>query len=268
MQPQQSPRRMPESSLRRKISTFALELSRMRKAEKLLEHSYLDECVRSSPEEMEADWRHAVIFWIDELMTRSLALGDLDSACYSHFEGIWIDQIKQHRAYHFWIHGRNDDGSYWTHSHQRDEHYFWACEELRDLMVNPGCKESIESFSEPRLYLQKNYIAQDGSIAGPQADRLIDLKAQRLVNKLGWNAARQCAARFVTNFYGNIIPAVIETERPATIRVFQALEHSGSPANAPDIVNGFEILIAIRYLNLRLIEDLWESGEVRREVIF
>jgi hypothetical protein len=258
---------MPESELRRKISTFALDLSRMRKAEKLLEHSYLDECVRSSPEETEADWRHALIFWIDQLMTRSLALGDLESACYWHFEGIWIDQIKQHRAYHFWIYGRND-GSYWTPGDQREDHYFQACEELRDLFVNPGCKESIQSFSEPRLYLQRNYLAQDGTATGPQIAQLIELKAQRLVNKLGWTAARQCAARFVAGFYGNIVPAVVGTDRQATIRLLQSLEHSGSPANAPDIVNGFETLLAIRYLDLKLIEDLWDAGEVRREVIF
>ncbi len=263
----QKPRRMPESYLRQRIAAVARDFSRLRKAERLLEHSYLDEAVPSNADAMQADWRHAVIQWIDWLMTRSVNLGDLNAECYWHFEGIWIDQIKQHRAYCYWTQARSE-GDYWTPPDNRDRHYFMACEDMRDLLVNPGCKEPAETFSEPQRYIREKYLTDGGTAHGPRIDWLIDSKAHRLRQKMSYDAAHQCAAKFVATFYENIIPAAVEKSRPASIKVLQSLQHSGSPANAPDIVNGFETLLAVLYLDLAMIQDLWESGEVIREAIF
>jgi hypothetical protein len=257
---------MPESRFRKSIDVVARDLSRMRKAEKL-NYANLDEAIQSTPDEMLADWRHAVIFWIDRLMTRALSIGELDSACYSHLEGIWIDQIKEYRAYHYWIQARHE-GTFWTPREHRDRHYFWACEELRDALVNPGCKEPAATFSEPQHYIRTGYLADGGTVWGPRINELIDAKAQRLAPKMGWDSARTCAKGFVTAFYQSITPAVVDTNREAILKVLEALQHSGSLAGAPGIVNGFEALLAILYLDRQTIKDLWESGEVRREAIF
>src|ERR1051325_104496 len=133
------PSLISESQFSKSIAAIARDNSRFRKAEKLLNHAYLDEAITSTPEEVTADWRNSILFWIDRLVTGVLPLERLHSGCYWHLEGIWTEQIKEYRPYHCWLQQRTDE-TYWNSQQGQKQHYFWACEELRSSLITSGYK--------------------------------------------------------------------------------------------------------------------------------
>jgi hypothetical protein len=257
----QNRRRVPESEFHKSIEVVARGLSRERKVERLLDLNVIDQ-IPSTEEEQATDWRNAVIFWADRLMTRAHALGDLERSSYKHFEGVWLGQVREHRAYFQWINGR-DSQTFWTSQYSRELHYLWACEELRDFLVSGGSKEPLESFSEAKLYLQeKKYFGEDAA----DTRSLTYRKAERLAPHLGWEQASKQAQEFVVAFYGNIVQAISAADkRNATFNVLRAVQHGGSRPKAPDIINGFELLLMVLFLDRHIIEEIWASGQLPRE---
>jgi hypothetical protein len=209
-----------------KINRVARQYSRMRKSEKLMDADALDYMVHSSWAEMTSDWRNAVIFWLERLTTREMALGELHPDCYAYFEGVWLDDVKEHRAYFRWLGVRAEE--YWTPPHLRDRHYFIACEELRDDLINEGVKERTSSFPEAKAYIRQKCLAEGGGFSLQKCGDLIARKEKRIRGSVA--SARTVAETFTKNYYEWIIPAVEDRDCEAIEKVLIALRDGGQRA--------------------------------------
>jgi hypothetical protein len=185
-----------------KINRVARQYSRMRKSEKLMDADALDYMVHSSWAEMTSDWRNAVIFWLERLTTREMALGELHPDCYAYFEGVWLDDVKEHRAYFRWLGVRAEE--YWTPPHLRDRHYFIACEELRDDLINEGVKERTSSFPEAKAYIRQKCLAEGGGFSLQKCGDLIARKEKRIRGSVA--SARTVAETFTKTTMNGLFP--------------------------------------------------------------
>jgi hypothetical protein len=102
---------------------------------------------------------------------------------------------------------------------------------------------------------------------GPHAHVVEGLKAvttpghlNALVTKKTLKAESHLPAQqFVTRFCANIVPAIENQDRAATIQVMKALQHGGSSTGEPDLVNGFETVLAVAFLDPTVVTHCWNS---------
>jgi len=253
---------IPETEFHKMIEQVARGLSRQRKAEPLGDPVALDR-MPSTGAEMETDWRHAVVFWLDYFMIRGRGLGELDSACYYHFENIWLEDVKEFWAYFHWINTREEE-VFWTPRAKREAHYNRACDALRAALVSPGAKAPPDSFSRPEQYIRNKYLP-GGTPSGPDVDALIRRKAERIKPWFGWEGAFGHAGKFVRTFYGNIIAAVRgDGDVNAVSEILTVVQYGGTSLNAWDIVNGFELLLMVLFLDSTHIESAYLANPAIR----
>jgi hypothetical protein len=260
--------RISDADLLKATQNTALYLSRLRKAEAFVNLPALDEMVPSSPEQMDADWRHASIVVATTVMTGRLHLSDLDAECYPRLEAVWLDDIRQHIAYFNWINSREDVG-FWSPQDLRQGHYHDACLEVRNLLVDRKVKDRLENFAPVRGYMSERYLDEFQHFNGEHSASLAELKAAHI----GASAAREFAAALATaysrKFYENAISAVELCDRDACIAVLQALQHGGSLPGLPSPITCFEAAVAISFLDATTIQGLWKTGpNISRDTTF
>jgi hypothetical protein len=235
---------IPENDLRQSIAVTALDLSRIRKAQAILTQGgpirFLDRAIPSTDAEREADWNHAVTVWTERVMwDRDFNLERFDENCYGYFEGIWLEDIKQRIAYLKWV----DVGGELTSNASRQGFYFQACDELRKRLADPQYKQPHHGRAVQRLEALNHGVLRAA---------LVSRKATR-------TGSQKSAETFVSEFYGNIVPAVEKQDRDATIRVVKALLNGGSAPGQPDLVNGFETVVTVAFLNPAVVRDCWRD---------
>lgn len=238
----------------KRIENEARELSRRRKAQAILliGHDKFLDCLPSTPDEIDADWRHAGVVWATRLMFCPFREADvrpdrLESACYRHFVGIWLDEVKECLAYHRWI-GYSDD---WANSDLCRHYYFTACKELRNRLVNGNLKLPAIGSPAPLQYLLDTYFVGKGVLDRAKRSSLISQKSGRI------DPGR--ATVFVDRFYGNIVAAIRTRDATATGEVLTAIEHAGSSPGQPGIVNAFEALLLVLFLDADIVRAWWHA---------
>ena len=245
--------RITDIDLHRAIEIKALDLSRTRKAQALIRQygpAHVDrffDDIPSTPGEIQADWRQACLLYVDGFTVRAFEIQDVEPDCYRFLEGVWVDELKELLAYYKWLKGGID----WTTDVIRERQYFEACEELQNRLVNPACK-AVASDSAVKQYLNNTYF-RDGILGGEKTEGLIARKAARLSP-----GSRHCAKELVQTFYGNIIRA-IDGAPDAARKVLKAIQHGGSSPTEPDIVSGFEALLAVLFLDPAIVKRSWED---------
>jgi hypothetical protein len=188
---------------------------------------------------------------VDELAgTTKLHL--LSSACFSHFDGIDLEALRQSAAYRHWLASTGDQHSETT----RIRCYLEGCEELRDRLAAPkkmpGPLGAID-------YLLETYLNPQGKADPKKTAKLIDLKAGKLAgNESERNAI---AERFVYAFYDNIYQAITGKNRKAVKQVLKAVQNGGSNPGQPSILNAYEALLLILFLDGKTVMDLWADPD-------
>src|ERR1035438_1473758 len=171
-----------EAQFQRALQTFALHVSRDRKAGVLYDLSALDYKVPSTDEEMKRDWHNATVFMATTaLMATVLRLSDLEEKCYPCIEGVWLGECKENIAYFLWMDARDEVGV-WYDLHVQQNHYFEACARIRNLLVERRSKDRLENFGPIRDYICGNYLDEYQRIDnGEHSDKLIqaDRKSTR-----------------------------------------------------------------------------------------
>jgi hypothetical protein len=233
--------------LQNEIARVSLDLSRQRKCKAIMLELdldyYLDTRVPSSACEIEADWHHACVCFVDAIMTGWTATAGLLSSDLHLLDNVWIDDLKRHLAFCYWLGSHSDDSS----EAFRELQYFRACQALDGRLADPHCKATPAVRQVLLRYLMDTY-PQNGN--GLAVDGLIANKKERLPAD-----AQHLAAEFVKMFYPNIIAAVSTQyngpkRADATLAVLKALRLGGGSHPAkPEIVSGLEALLAVALLD-------------------
>ena len=263
----ETPENISETQFWKSLQRIALYLSRERKAEELYDLPVLDK-VPSSDEEMKRDWHNATVFMATNVLTATLRLSDLDVKCFPCIESVWLSECKETIAYFAWFEAREEVGV-WCDPHVKQNHYFEACTKIRKLVVEHRSKDRLENFVPIRDYICCNYLDEFRRVNGEHSDELIHTKVNRLVSRATPQIAAITAAEYTKKFYENIISAVEDSDRESCATVLHALQHGGTWAGFPDIINCFEAAVAISFLDAALIHDLWKSTpDLSRETTF
>jgi hypothetical protein len=245
---------MAPIGLQREIARISLELSRERKCRAIVLESnvyyFLDAFIPSSAGEMQSDWHHACVCLVDSIMTGTVAIESLEPSDFLLLDNVWIDDLKRHLAFCYWLESHSDDNS----SAFRERQYFRACETLRARLVDPRYKASQQAHGILVKYLQNTYLGNMPFQAAAMA-ALIASKAKRLSS-----GSQDTARTFVNMFYPNIIGAMSGDDK-ATLTVLKALQLGGGvPSVRPEIVSGFEAMLAVRFLDASVVTGLWANG--------
>lgn len=254
-----SPPRISEADFRGGLALTALEMSRRRKAQVAIHmgpNRFWDSLPSTECDSL-ADWRHARIIRLMQVMTGVQRPDELESACYKHFTEVWLDEIKEFLAFNNWV----DESHDWSDEDGCRWYYFKACAMLRDILVDPEAKIVADGYPTPLQYLDAAYLDHSRRPDLRRLSALIASKAARL--QTGNTTVR--AENFVTEFYGNIRTATYG-DSAAIERVLGAVQHGGSSPQEPDVVNGFETLLVILFLDPHKIQAYWNK-RVKEETL-
>lgn len=202
------------------------------------------------------DWYQAGTYLAEEVLDGRMSfLRRFTPESYKELEGeCWLDELRKLKAHRLW----RDRGN-WGEDAMR-QNYLDACQEIRQKLLDPDAKLS-QSASEPILdYIRTSYLQQnkDGlwTLDVAKTHAMIEIKARRLWQLRGWNDERSNwyrAEQYVKDYYENITPAM-GGDRKKIQRVADVLQLEGD-AQEPNLVNCFEIAIAIHFLDHRAMPE-------------
>jgi len=244
----------------------ALAISRIRKALDLAHkfdpnfefnrgfNHYIDFAIPSTDQECKTDWAHAIAAIILDRVSGKSADNSACPECFFHFEGVWLENVKECAAYYHWLDEANDIQS--QHSETIRIHcYYEACSDLRKYLAAEHKTGDVRIALE---YLCGKYLGSDKAVDETKIANLITQKEQRL-SGYTWDAFN-IASRFARVFYGNIYAALSGKEPEAIKEVLRASKNGGSRLGMPSIINGFELLLMVLYLDGATVKRLWEDG--------
>ncbi len=238
--------------LRPYVSHLATIQSRERKLDLLADPAFLDS-IPSSSNEMRHDWENAC-----DLLTLQIAEGTIpftliSSNAYYIMEGSWWKMVKQASAYLRW---KVDC------SQSEAQHYDNASRALRQRLFADQETGSLDVFEKVKSYITQKYLDDNGKVADAtkcEAHALIESKAKKISETTGENRSLLNWFRakvYVSMFYENIIGAVINKDVCKTAMVLRAFEFSKSQKNRYIIINGFEALVAIYFLDKDIVKSI------------
>ncbi|HZT32630.1 MAG TPA: hypothetical protein VFA33_22260 [Bryobacteraceae bacterium] len=245
------------------IRNWALIISRERKASALVYLPALDYLVSSTQQERDEDWRNASILNATSVLLGDLRLTDLKPECFWRLENVWLDEVKQILAYFNWIDKREQE-QFWSHASARAQHYWQACDRIRDLLADRKVKERLDRFFVVRDYI-KRYLDEYSHFqpeSSSYATELLEAKVSRLYPKTARQPAEAIAREYCRMFYENIIPAVESADEEPCVTVLQSLQYGGVRLpDYPSITNSFEASVAVAFLDAKSIAAFWRSAE-------
>ena len=245
----------------RDISDVALAFSRKRKAEDLFffRHGgnmdrYLDFEVPSTHSERETDWRNAIAAVAVDGLKGRYALHSLSRDCFHHFEGIWLEDLKKAIAFCHWIDEPADSASDPHDEVLRVRCYFKGCNELRDSLAahdKPHGHGAVE-------YLSEAYLDSHHHPDPQKTGKLIAAKSERLSGSV--SNPYEIAKRFVNTFYSGVHEAITKATKPEVVQVLRAVQHGGSEPGKPSIINVYEALLLILFLDGKTVRSIWDDS--------
>ncbi|MGD8782194.1 MAG: hypothetical protein PVH88_24915 [Ignavibacteria bacterium] len=206
----------------------------------------------STEEEMILDWYNGCVLTVLKILEgEEFEFREFDSDSIKIFEQVWLSDIKLFYAYYRWEKDPNPTA---------EQNYHSACDYIRDRLFNKETYKK-EDFKNIKEYIKKNYL-HDGKINSNMsngAKTIISNKAYQTYRTTGntnkdenWSHAH----KYTKLFYENIIPAVMDENKESITSILKAFELSKSNENCFHIVNSFEMLIAIHFLNKEMLNEL------------
>jgi hypothetical protein len=248
---------LSDESLHSIISVTAHTMSIVRKSNRLQgDHTFWDR-MESTREEMESDWSDACIFWALKLLNGSICINEIQPASTWRFKQVWLTKMKEAIAYFLWNELKRcrtpDDP---------EADYYEACERIRDKLIG-DTKLPPKDFEGIKAHLVEKYLTTGLTIDESKSDtkELIGTKASRIWQSTGQNddARNWLIAKMYTKmFYENIIPAVVDDNSENVLAVLKAFQFSEAPENRYEIINCFELLLAVYFLDPSTIEKIWD----------
>jgi hypothetical protein len=219
------------------------------------------------------DRHHAEVYFASEVLSAEISFPhELSPDSYPRLEHIWLEEVKTIRAYHIW----EERGRIWDPLQEKSD-YFLESERLIQLLGNPSIKVPPNVFAPIADYIE--YYARIRLLDEPeyQVRNLVARKAQRVASTVCWLRDEEIfghVVNYVKDFYGNIIPAIIDKEEKAIEAVLRAFVRSQTHGSQRPIINCFEAAIAIFFLDATAVQHLWRfrisstrQGSVRNRFV-
>ena len=250
-----SPKLLSSSSKREISKEYLLRdayyLGEARKERLILENRRrIHQLIPSNPEEVNADWYKACTYFCSKVLEGKIVFSsEVTSELYPCLEGVWLEDLKQLKAYDVW----QENGDGWNSDESlMKSYYFKACKQLADSLSASYIRAPLCWFGDLEGYLKKNYLTDE--------KKLYDL-TKRKFDRLGEKTGRSdsqgnwlSAERYVKDFYENIIPAVKINDSASISKVKKVLAD-------PDhyyMMNCFEAAIVIYFLKPEILQDIKE----------
>jgi hypothetical protein len=268
-QPLESPlpsRPFTDDELKKWLKQRAYTLSINRRFNKLLkEVDARQKRASSNLAEIHTDWHQAEVEFTYQVMDGEIDfVRQISAKSYPQFERIWLREVKHFRAYQLWEEKLEQRGHDWNPVMAADD-YYTACEEIRRMLINREIKKPAKDFEEVKAYLESQYL-KNGIVdeqSSPEAKVLLAKKAYEASQSSGeedelknW----EVASSYVRLFYENIIPAVTDDDFEKTWLVLKAFQYNAQLGNRNRIINSFEVILAIYFLNPEYIEEMWNNA--------
>jgi len=249
-----SPDLISREWLATRIQKLAFQIGRLRKADLLIDPAMLDRLIPSTQAEMEDDWRKAILQLTLEAMNRNLRLHDLDAQCFPYFESVWLQELSEYMAYSKRREHREVSGEVMHSAEQERVRYNKALDTLRDYLEDPTRKERPGRFLTIKQYVESK-------CDGPGFADLVLRKQERLIAVVQHFEASTMARQYTAGFYGNIVKAVDGRDKLATLNVLRSLSNGASRDGFPGIISCFEGILAVSYLDPKLVREAWDNPE-------
>jgi hypothetical protein len=255
---------LTDEQLENLLKERALRQSLIRKAGILLKKAdLLLNVFPSTREEMEQDWRSASTVVAAEVLEGRLDfVRSFSPASYFRLESEWLTDVKRTKAYFVWLERLSGEAS---SGHTSD--YYEACRRLRNQLLNPQIKGSVEEFQLAKDYLDQRYLV-DGKLDPGKSQEMLARKAHRIYETTGETDAKtnwEHASTYARMFYEHIIPAVEEPDEESTLMVLKAFQYSKAQENRFLVVNAFETALAIYFLDPEMIEKVKSAPDAGQE---
>lgn len=257
-----------DEELRKWLEQRAYILSVNRRVNILLrEANALRKKTMSHPAEINWDWHQAEVEFAGQVVDGEIDfVRQISAKSYPQFERIWLREVKQFKAYHKWEMELDERGDEWNPA-RAEEDYYTICDAICGMLVNEKIKKPAKDFAEVKNYLEIQYLNSDGLIdeaAHDGARAIIQNKAQEISASSGgqdelanWGMAKT----YVKLFYENIIPAVMDNDFEKSLLALKAFQYNALLGEHSRIINCFEVLLAIYFLNPAHIEEMWNNSE-------
>jgi hypothetical protein len=228
--------------------------------------SDLGNLLRSTPEERAQDWHDTEILFASKVLEGGFHLTrQLSPDSYHRLESQWFDEVKRAKAYFIWE--NRQDKLVPPSRHAQD--YLEAGRQLRSQLGREDLKASGVELVEVQEYLTHRYLTSGGTLdlEKPGATELVGRKAHQL-----WQTTREPdstknwtnASTYCRMFYENILPAVLaedpESKRGHTLLALRAFQLSEAPVDRHQIINCFEVALAVYFLDAGIVKKLWADG--------
>jgi hypothetical protein len=211
------------------------------------------------------DWLIGEVMLAKEVIEGSLKLDEnISSASYPRLQKVWLKDVKKILAYFKWV----ARGRYVVPS-LHDVDYQNACNSVRSMLVDPSRKASLSSFLEVKAYIENRYLT-NGRLDEdkPDAKDAIMRKAARIESLLllKGKSAHELenwldAKAYMKLYFENIIPAVLEKNDESVLAVLKSFQFTKTPTDKLHVVDAFEVVVAISFLDEILIEEIWGQHE-------
>ncbi|MEI8209541.1 MAG: hypothetical protein WCG16_10080 [Methylococcales bacterium] len=217
-----------------------------------------------------ADWRNGEVRFSWEVIKGEVRFDKIISSnSYYRFENIWLTQVKELVSHFKYLAKRPYlIGNKSTH----EEDYQAACDELRKMLVDKTRKADKNTFLEVKAYIENRYLSEGRfDESKPEAKQLLIKKSERIGERIrakgGWDNQDENwydAMAYSKLFYENIIPAVIDSRSESVLAIIKAFQFTKTVVDIVDklhVIDVFEVILAIYYLDDTTILSLWEEGE-------
>jgi hypothetical protein len=155
---------------------------------------------------------------------------------------MWLQEVKKLKAYFRWQARGGGWGQY-----EADFDYLQVCQELNGLLWNPQRKLGRAAFEPVEEHLRQHFLDKEGKLDA-EKDR-----AKLWTQVKGERQGRASAQAFMKLYYDNIVRAVLYRDQGATTAVVQALGAGETASNFEPIVNCFEMIVAIDFLDVEAL---------------
>lgn len=244
-----------EHLLRRNAEYFAYV--RIAKSKRLID-------ILSSPEEQRCDSHQAAVYLASDVLDGKINFPSrIGPSSYWRLQQIWIEEVKQLRAYCVWEHrgGKLD-------VKEAQEDYYQSGDGLRARLADPGIKGQPSEFGVVMKFLEESYLTDGRALTSkPHLVELIKRKAERIAEVTGRTSESDAfqnwvdAESYVTMFYESIIPAVMKNEPESVLMVLKAFQFSKAPENSWRIIDAFEVALVTFFVNPESIRLLWAASK-------
>ena len=215
--------------------------------------------ISSTKDEIFNDWKNACIFITINFMEGGMPFLDVKPNSYFLIENVWLEEIKQFKAYCIWENGL---------SNGREKDYLSASAELRSLFIN-SAEADINEFNIVKEYIKNNFLSFDlvldeNKIA---VKNLLNLKANRLSNidfvgNARYDVNLERAKMYSKMFYENIIPAIEFKNKNSILELIKFFQIGKSFRNNLDVINAFEVIIAALFLDKKIVRNILMCPEL------